>query len=36
VTQGRQDILVAVIRREEHPGRVRTVEYGVGVRQFLA
>jgi len=35
VTQGRQDILVAAIGREEHPGRVRTAGYGVGVRQFF-
>ena len=35
VTQGRQDISVAAIGREEHPGRVRTVGYGVGVRQIF-
>jgi len=36
VTQGRQDILVAAIVREEHPGRVRTAGYGVGVRQCFS
>jgi len=35
VSQGRQDILVAAIVREEHPYRVQTVGYGVGVRQFF-
>jgi len=36
VTQGRQDILLVVIGKEEHPGRVRTAGYGVGVRQFFS
>jgi len=35
VTQGRQDILVVAIGREEHLGRVRTAGYGVSVRQFF-
>jgi len=31
VSQGRQDILTEA----EHPGRVRTAGFGVGVRQFF-
>jgi len=33
VPQGRQDILTIALGTEEHPGRVRTDGYGVGVRQ---
>jgi len=36
VSQGRQDILTVAIGREEHPGRVCTAGYGVGVRQIFA
>ena len=35
VIQGRQDILTTVLGTEEHPGRVRTAGYGVGVRQYF-
>jgi len=35
VSQGRQDILTEAIGIPEHPGRVRTVGFGVGVRQFF-
>jgi len=35
VIQGRQDILTAALGTEEHPGRVRTTGYGVGVRQYF-
>jgi len=34
MSQGRQDILVVAIGREEHPGCIRTAGYGVGVRIF--
>jgi len=33
--QGRKDILTTAIGTEEHPGRVRTAGYGVGVRQYF-
>ena len=33
--QGRQDILTIALGTEEHPGRVRTAGYGVGVRQYF-
>jgi len=32
---GRQDILTTTIGTEEHPGRVRTAGFGVGVRQYF-
>jgi len=35
VIQGRQDILTTALGTEEHPGRVRTARYGVGVRQYF-
>jgi len=35
VPQGRKDILTTAIGTEEHPGRVRTAGYGVGVRQYF-
>jgi len=35
VSQGRQDILTEAIGIPEHPGRVHTVGFGVGVRQFF-
>jgi len=35
VIQGRQDILTTALGTEEHPGRVRTTGYGVGVRQYF-
>jgi len=35
VSQGRQDILTEAIGIPEHPGRVRTAGFGVGVRQFF-
>jgi len=35
VSQGKQDILTAVIGIPEHHGRVRTTGFGVGVRQFF-
>jgi len=35
VPQGRQDILTIALGTEEHPGRVRTAGYGVGVRQYF-
>ena len=33
--QGRKDILTTAIGTEEHPGRVWTAGYGVGVRQYF-
>ena len=33
--QGRQDILTTALGTEEHPDRVRTAGYGVGVRQYF-
>jgi len=35
VSQGRQDILTEAICIPEHPGRVCTTGFGVGVRQFF-
>ena len=35
VPQGCQDILTTTLGTEEHPGRVRTAGYGVGVRQYF-
>jgi len=35
LSQGRQDILTEGIGIPEHPGRVRTIGFGVGVRQFF-
>ncbi|XP_058740299.1 uncharacterized protein LOC131612541 [Vicia villosa] len=35
VPQGRQDILTEAIGRPEHPGRVRGVGRGVGIRQYF-
>jgi len=35
VSQGRQDILTEAIGIPEHPGRVRTAGFGVGIRQFF-
>jgi len=35
VIQGRQDILTIALGTEEHPGRVRTAGYGMGVRQYF-
>jgi len=34
-SQGRQDILTEAIGIPEHPGRVHTAGFGVGVRQFF-
>ena len=35
VSQGKQDILRTAIGIPEHPGRVRTAGFGIGVRQFF-
>ena len=35
VSQGRQDILTKATGIPEHPGRVRTTRFGVGVTQFV-
>ena len=35
VPRGRQDILTTAIGRPEHPGRVRGVGVGVGIRQYF-
>ena len=35
VSQGHRDILTIAIGTEEHPGRVRTAGFGVGVRQYF-
>jgi len=35
VPQGHQDILTTTLGTKEHPGHVRTVGYGVGVRQYF-
>ena len=35
VSQGRPDILTTAIGTREHPCRVRTAGFGVGVRQFF-
>ena len=35
VSQGRDDILVVAIGKPEHPGRVRAIGQGVGIRQYF-
>lgn len=35
VANGREDILTTAIGKPEHPGRVRTAPWGVGIRQFF-
>jgi len=35
VVQGRKDILTTALGTDEHPGRVWTAGYGVGVRQYF-
>ena len=35
IPEGRHDILAAAIGQPEHPGRVRGVGSGVGIRQFF-
>ena len=35
VIQGRHDILTTALGIKEHPDRVRTAGYGVGVRQYF-
>ena len=35
VSQGRRDILTTTTGTKEHPGRVRTAGFGVGVRQYF-
>jgi len=35
-TQGPEDILVVVISRTKHPGRVRDTGRGMGIRQFFS
>ena len=35
VPHGRDDILNTAIGKKDHPGRVRTAGYGVGIRKFF-
>ena len=35
VYQGTQDILIVAIGTKDHPSRVRTAGFGVGVRQYF-
>ena len=35
VSQGRDDILAVAIGKPEHPGRVRAIGQGVGIRQYF-
>jgi len=35
VRNGREDILVKALGQDEHPGRVRAVGRGVGIREYF-
>jgi len=35
IPKGRDEILIVAIGTEEHPGRVRTTGFDVGVRQYF-